>query len=177
MPAPITFLTPTSLARSADLAVDRFMKLMQAIARMINAIKVNSCTKRISPFPSGRPSVKCEYKCQLFIGKSQSTSVGAFAFFAKEMCQLPVHRRRISLRVQLNKGRYAIRVPPLCPGIRRFEIREGRKPVEPDRRILRQVSINPSNQKIILMVDLHLPADGVHANAKQRLRKPLAQDH
>ena len=32
---PTTFLTPTSLARIEDLAVERFMKLMQAISSMM----------------------------------------------------------------------------------------------------------------------------------------------
>src|SRR5689334_7427594 len=38
---PNTFLTPTSRARLADLAVDRFMKLIQAIKRMNTAMAVN----------------------------------------------------------------------------------------------------------------------------------------
>jgi len=36
--APRTFLTPTSLALLADRAVERFMKLKEAMSRMKNAI-------------------------------------------------------------------------------------------------------------------------------------------
>ncbi len=40
-----------------------------------------------------------------------------------------------------------------------------------------KILINARHYKIILMLDLHLTANRVHAGAKQRLRKPLAQDH
>ena len=49
LPAPSTFLTPTSRARRSLRAVARFIKLMQAINKMIHAITVKRCTYWISP--------------------------------------------------------------------------------------------------------------------------------
>ena len=57
LPDPNTFRTPTSLARCSDLAVARFMKLMQAINKIITAISEKSFTYFIFP-PSCFPSVK-----------------------------------------------------------------------------------------------------------------------
>jgi hypothetical protein len=39
---PTTFLIPTSFARFADLAVERFMKLMQAMSKIITATIVKT---------------------------------------------------------------------------------------------------------------------------------------
>ena len=50
-PAPSTFLTPTSFARCSLRAVARFMKLMQAMKRMIHAMTENRCTYAIRPPP------------------------------------------------------------------------------------------------------------------------------
>ncbi len=47
---PTTLRRPTSLARLADLAVDRLMKLMHARIKIKMATAPNSQTKRISPF-------------------------------------------------------------------------------------------------------------------------------
>src|SRR5665213_128869 len=47
---PITFLSPTSFALLADLAVERLIKLIQAIIRMKQAMAPNSQTNRISPW-------------------------------------------------------------------------------------------------------------------------------
>src|SRR5215207_6238327 len=46
---PMTFLNPTSLARLADLAVDRLIKLMHAMISMKHAIAPNNHTNRMSP--------------------------------------------------------------------------------------------------------------------------------
>ena len=46
---PTTFLKPISLARFTDLAVVRFMKLMQAITRINKAMKLKMCTYSILP--------------------------------------------------------------------------------------------------------------------------------
>src|SRR6185295_53638 len=46
---PTTFRSPTSLARLADLAVERLIKLIQAIIRIKQAMAPNNHTKRISP--------------------------------------------------------------------------------------------------------------------------------
>src|SRR5258708_19388191 len=48
-PEPITFRSPTSLARLADLAVQRLIKLMQAISRMKQATAPHNQTTRNSP--------------------------------------------------------------------------------------------------------------------------------
>jgi len=55
--APTTFLIPTSFARFTDRAVERFMKLMQAISMMNTATMLNSLTYSMRP-PAGRPSRK-----------------------------------------------------------------------------------------------------------------------
>src|ERR1043166_5480408 len=49
LPEPSVFLTPTSFALFSERAVDRFMKLTQAIKRMIRAIMVKSLTYSIIP--------------------------------------------------------------------------------------------------------------------------------
>ncbi len=49
--APTVFLIPTSLVRVEDWAVDKFMKFMQAINKMKNAIAENVYTKIILPPP------------------------------------------------------------------------------------------------------------------------------
>src|SRR5690349_11594966 len=46
---PTTFLSPTSFALLADLAVERLMKLIHAITSIKQATAPNSHTKRISP--------------------------------------------------------------------------------------------------------------------------------
>ena len=56
---PTTFLNPTSFARLADFAVDRFMKLIHAITRINTAIAPNNHTNFISPF-SRRSSILAE---------------------------------------------------------------------------------------------------------------------
>ena len=48
-PAPITLRTPTSLARCSERAVERFMKLIQAISSMIHAMNENNFTYVILP--------------------------------------------------------------------------------------------------------------------------------
>src|SRR5665213_4423541 len=46
---PTTFLTPTSFARLAERAVERFKKFIQANSKMKAAIAANKYTKRMSP--------------------------------------------------------------------------------------------------------------------------------
>src|ERR1017187_1118762 len=59
---PNTFLTPTSFARLAEDAVERFIKLMQAINKIKMAIAKKIYTSWILPLiPSS--SAKWEYKC------------------------------------------------------------------------------------------------------------------
>ena len=48
--APIVFLMPTSFARSADLAVDKFIKLIQAISNIIIPIAKNILVYFLSNF-------------------------------------------------------------------------------------------------------------------------------
>src|SRR5678815_3168252 len=50
LPAPITFLTPTSRARFSDRAVERFIKLMQAMNKMKMAIDASIYRYLIFPF-------------------------------------------------------------------------------------------------------------------------------
>ena len=59
---------PTSLALFSERAVERFMKLTQAINNMMMAIMVNILTYSIMP-PIFLPSLKSLYKCHLLIGK------------------------------------------------------------------------------------------------------------
>ena len=47
--APTTFFIPTSFIRRAALAVERFMKLMQAITRIKRAIRENSRIYSVRP--------------------------------------------------------------------------------------------------------------------------------
>src|SRR2546430_4018061 len=67
---PSVFLMPTSFARFSLLAVERFIKLMQAINRIITAIIENNRTYSIMP-PVFLPFSKSLYKCQWLIGKTK----------------------------------------------------------------------------------------------------------
>src|ERR1700722_9426201 len=64
---PITLRTPTSLARFSDLAVERFMKLIQAIANTSMPIILNKRTYSTKP-PTALPFLKSVIKCQSFKG-------------------------------------------------------------------------------------------------------------
>ena len=68
LPDPSVFLTPTSFALFSERAVERFMKLTQAISSMINAMMVNSRTYSIMP-PTFLPFLKSLYNRHLLMGK------------------------------------------------------------------------------------------------------------
>jgi len=55
--APVTFLIPTSFALFADLAVLRFMKLMQAMARIKAATTIKIEMYFWFPFASNSPAI------------------------------------------------------------------------------------------------------------------------
>ena len=76
LPDPSVFLTPTSFALFSERAVERFMKLTQAISNMINAMMVNSRTYSIMP-PTFFPSLKSLCKPPFTHGKSK---IGADLF-------------------------------------------------------------------------------------------------
>src|SRR6185312_104088 len=67
---PSVFLMPTSFARFSLLAVERFMKLIHAINKMIIAMMENKRTYSIMP-PVFLPFSKSLYKCQRLIGKTK----------------------------------------------------------------------------------------------------------
>src|SRR4051794_22215476 len=79
LPAPSTFLTPTSLARFSLRAVERFMKLMQAINKMIQAMIENILTYSTWPPPVCLPFSNWSYKCQSFMlnKKGRAIEVGS----------------------------------------------------------------------------------------------------
>src|SRR5690242_8337013 len=60
---PNVFLMPTSFARFSLLAVERFIKLMHAINKIITAMMENNRTYSIMP-PVFLPFSKSLYKCQ-----------------------------------------------------------------------------------------------------------------
>ena len=65
--APATFRMPTSFARFSLLAVDRFMKLIQAISNTKAAMMPRILTVSILP-PTGLPFSKLEYSLRLLTG-------------------------------------------------------------------------------------------------------------
>lgn len=78
--APITLRTPTSLARCPLRAVARFIKLIHAMSRMIQAITVNKRTVPIRP-PTGLPSSKALRNRQSFMAwrKGVAPPLGSLA--------------------------------------------------------------------------------------------------
>ncbi|MNL62949.1 hypothetical protein D3C87_1870250 [compost metagenome] len=67
--APTTLRIPTSLARSAERAVVRFTKLMQAISRMKMATTENTYTLLMLPFSA---TSRSERKCTSSSGSRKS---------------------------------------------------------------------------------------------------------
>src|SRR5580693_6084682 len=72
--APATFRIPTSFARFSLLAVDRFMKLIQAINNIKTAMSVNNLTVSIRP-PVGFPSTNFEYNLNWLTGYKKDSSL------------------------------------------------------------------------------------------------------
>src|SRR5262249_3736846 len=65
---PNVFRTPTSFALFSERAVERFMKLIQAMRSMIKAMMLKSLTYSIIP-PAFFPSLKSLYNRHLLMGK------------------------------------------------------------------------------------------------------------
>lgn len=108
--APTDFLIPTSLAFREALAVERFIKLMQAMTKIKAAIMENSLTYSIRP-PAGLPFSKLPYKYRLAYGCKKSVTFDCSSFSFTKVLILFSKGHRVAAFLQRNECRGPV-IPP-----------------------------------------------------------------